>query len=119
MVTPDGPVNITVHVDRRRGNRQNMNLTVVGLPTGVRLQRQTTVLRRGASEATLTLVPNIVSSGREELRQNPFIGNRQTRPYTFVINASVGNRRIASSPAVKLWLGNPSSSDEQAKLEGN
>ncbi|RKU12379.1 hypothetical protein C6501_11130 [Candidatus Poribacteria bacterium] len=119
VVTPDGPVNITVHVDRRRGNRQNMNLTVVGLPTGVRLQRQTTVLRRGASEATLTLVPNIVSSGRDELRRNPFIGNRQTRPYTFVINASVGNRRIASSPAVKLWLGNPSSSDEQAKLEGN
>ncbi|MCE2402874.1 hypothetical protein J4G08_18570 [Candidatus Poribacteria bacterium] len=119
VVTPDGPVNITVKVDRRKGNRQNINLTAVGLPTGVRLQRQTTVLRRGASEATLTLVPNIVSSGTEELRQNPFIGNKQTRPYTFVVNASVGNRRIASSPAVKLWLGNPSSSDEQAKLEGN
>ena len=119
VVTPDGPVDITVKVDRRRGNRQNMNLTVVGLPTGVSLQRQTTVLRRGASEATLTLVPSIVSSGTEELRQNPFIGNKQTRPHTFVINASVGNRRVASSPAVKLWLGNPSSSDEQAKLEGN
>ena len=119
IVTPDGPVNITVKVDRRKGNRQNINLTVVGLPTGVRLERQTTVLRRGTSEATLTLVPNIVSSGTEELRQNPFIGNKQTRPYTFVVNASVGNRRIASSPAVKLWLGNPSSSDEQAKLEGN
>lgn len=119
VVTPDGPVNITVKVDRRKGNRQNINLTAVGLPTGVRLQRQTTVLRRNASEATLTLVPNIVSSGTEELRRNPFIGNKQTRPYTFVVNASVGNRRIASSPAVKLWLGNPASSDEQAKLEGN
>ncbi len=119
VVTPDGPVNITIKVDRRKGNRQNINLTAVGLPTGVRLQRQTTVLRRNASEATLTLVPNIVSSGTEELRRNPFIGNKQTRPYTFVVNASVGNRRIASSPAVKLWLGNPSSSDEQAKLEGN
>ncbi len=119
VVTPDGPVNVTVKVDRRKGNRQNINLTVVGLPTGVRLQRQTTVLRRNASEATLTLVPDIISSGTEELRQNPFIGNKQTRPYTFVINASVGNRRIASSPAVKLWLGNPSTSDEQAKLEGN
>jgi mono/diheme cytochrome c family protein len=119
VVTPDGPVNVTIKVDRRKGNRQNINLTVVGLPTGVRLQRQTTVLRRNASEATLTLVPDIISSGTEELRQNPFIGNKQTRPYTFVVNASVGNRRIASSPAVKLWLGNPSTSDEQAKLEGN
>lgn len=118
VVTPDGPVDITVKVNRKRGN-QNLNLTVVGLPFGVRLQRETTVLRRGKSEATITLVPNIVSSGRNELRRNPFIGNKQTRPYTFVINASVGNRRIASSPAVKLWLGNPSNSDEQAMLEGN
>ena len=119
IVTPDGPVDITVKVDRKRGNRQNMNLTVVGLPVGVRLQRRTTVLRKGTSEATITLVPNIVTGGRDELRRNPFIGNKQTRPYTFVINASVGNRRITSSPAVKLWLGNPPSSDEQAKLGGN
>ncbi len=119
VVTPDGPVDITVKVDRRRGNRQNMNLTVVGLPVGVRLQRQTTVLRRGTSEATITLVPNIITSGRNEIRRNPFIGNKQTRPYTFVINASVGNRRIASSPAVELWLGNPPDSDKQANLEGN
>lgn len=119
VVTPDSPIDITVKVDRRSGNRQNMNLTVVGLPFGVRLQRETTVLRRGNSEATITLVPNIVSSGRDELRRNPFIGNQQTRPYTFVINASVGNRRIASSPAVELWLGNPPNSDEQAKLDDN
>ena len=119
VVTPDGPIDITVKVDRRRGNRQNMNLTVVGLPFGVRLRRDTTVLRRGATEAKLTLVPNIVSSGRNELRRNPFIGNNQTRPYTFVINASVGNRRVASSPAVKLWLGNKPNSDEQAKLGDN
>ena len=119
VVTPDGPVDITVKVDRRRGNRQNMNLTVAGLPFGVRLQRETTVLRRGTSEATITLVPNIVTSGRDELRRNPFIGNKQERPYTFVINASVGNRRIASSPAVELWLGDPPDSDEQAKLDDN
>ena len=119
VVTPDGPVDITVKVDRRKGNRQNMNLTVVGLPFGVRLQRETTVLRRGESEATITLIPNIVSSGSDELRRNPFIGNKQTRPHTFVINASVGNRRIASSPAVELWLGNPPNADEQAKLDDN
>ena len=119
IVTPDGPVDITVKVDRGRGNRQNMNLTVVGLPVGVRLQRQTTVLRRGASEATITLEPEIISGGNNEIRRNPFIGNQQTRPHTFVINASVGNRRVASSPAVKLWLGNRPDADEQAKLDGN
>ena len=116
-VTPDGPVDITVKVDRKGGNRQNMNLTVVGLPFGVRTQRDTTVLRRGTSEATITLLPNIISGGRDELRRNPFLGNKQTRPHTFVINVSVGHRRIASSPAVKLWLGDTSNSDEQAKLE--
>ncbi len=119
IVTPDGPVDITVKVDRGRGNRQNMNLTVVGLPVGVRLQRQTTVLRRGATEATITLEPEIISGGNNEIRRNPFIGNQQTRPHTFVINASVGNRRVASSPAVKLWLGNRPDADEQAKLDGN
>lgn len=116
-VTPDGPVEITVKVDRKGGNRQNMNLTVVGLPFGVRTQRDTTVLGRGKSEATITLLPNIISGGRDELRRNPFLENKQTRPHTFVINVSVGNRRIASSPAVKLWLGESSNSDEQAKLE--
>ncbi len=119
IVTPDGPVDITVKVDRSRGNRQNMNLTVVGLPVGVTLQRQTTVLRRGSSEAVITLEPEIISGGNNEIRRNPFIGNQQTRPHTFVINASVGNRRVASSPAVKLWLGNRPDDDEQAKLEGN
>lgn len=96
-----------------------MNLTVVGLPVGVTLQRQTTVLRRGSSEAIITLEPEIISGGNEQIRRNPFIGNQQTRPHTFVINASVGNRRVASSPAVKLWLGNRPDDDEQAKLEGN
>lgn len=119
VVTPDGPVDITVKVDRRKGNRQNLNLTVVGLPTGVELRRQTTVLQSGKSEATLTLVPDIVTGGTEELRQNPFIGNKQTRPFTFVINAAVGNRRVASSPAVNLWLGAPSDTDEQVNLGGN
>ncbi len=119
VMTEDGPVDITVKVDRKRGNRQNMNLTVVGLPSGVRLQRQTTVLQRGKSEATIRLVPDIISGGNDEIRRNPFIGNQQTRPHTFVIIASVGNRRIASSPAVKLWLGNPPSTERQAMLEDN
>ena len=119
VVTPEGPVEVTVKVDRRSGNRQNMNLTAVGLPLGVRLQRQTTVLRRNETEATLTLVPNIVASGNNEIRRNPFMGNRQTRPYTFVINAAVGNRRVASTPAVKLWLGTPPNSEEQASLNEN
>ena len=120
VVTPDGPVDIKVKVERGGGNRQNMNLTVVGLPVGVSLQRQTTVLQGGSSEATITLEPEIISSGNNEIRRNPFIGNQQTRPYTFVINASVGNRRVASSPALKLWIGNrPNADDEQAKLEEN
>ena len=119
IVTPDGPVKITVKVNRKKGNRQNMNLTVVGLPFGVELQRQTTVLRAGKSEATITLVPDIVSTGDNELRRNPFIGNNQTRPHTFVVNASVGNRRVASSPAVDLWIGNPPTSDEQTNIGGN
>jgi len=119
IVTPDGPVEITVKVNRKKGNRQNMNLTVVGLPFGVELQRQTTVLRSGKSEATITLVPDIVSAGDNELRRNPFIGNNQTRPHTFVVNASVGNRRVASSPAVDLWIGNPPTSDEQTNIGGN
>ena len=121
VVTPDGPIDITVKVTRRRGNRQNLNLTAVGLPFGVRLQRRTTVLRRNQTEATLTLVPNIVTTGSSgnQLRRNPFVGTRQTLPYTFVINASVGQRRVASSPAIKLWLGNPSDADQQTPLGGN
>ena len=121
VVTPEEPVEIKVRVERRGGNRQNLNLTAVGLPLGVRLQRRTTVLRGDSSEATITLEPEIISGGNNEIRRNPFIGNQQTRPHTFVINASVGNRRIASSPAVKLWLGNrpDAADDEQAKLEAD
>ena len=120
VVTPDRPVNITVKVTRRRGNRRNLNLTAVGLPFGVRLQRRTTVLRKNQTEATLTLIPNIITAGRSgnQLRRNPFVGTRQTFPYTFIINASVGRRRVASSPAIKLWLGS-ANSNEQAQLEGN
>ena len=33
VVTPDGSIDITVKVTRRRGNRQNLNLTAVGLPS--------------------------------------------------------------------------------------
>ena len=121
VVTPDGSVDITVKVTRRRGNRQNLNLTAVGLPLGVRLQRRTTVLRRNQTEATLTLVPNIITTGASgnQLRRNPFVGTRQTVPYAVIINASVGQRRVASSPAIKLWLGNPNDANPEAPLGGN
>ena len=107
VVTPDKPVEIIVKVTRQRGNRRNLNLTAVGLPLGVRLQRRTTVLRKNQTEATLTLMPNIITAGRggNQLRRNPFVGTRQALPYTVIINASVGRRRVASSPAIKLWLG--------------
>jgi len=121
VVTPEGTIDISVKVTRRRGNRQNLNLTAVGLPFGVRLQRRTTVLRRNQTEATLTLVPNIVTAGTSgnQLRRNPFAGTQQPLPYTLVINASVGQRRIASSPAIKLWLGNPSNTSQDPPLGGN
>ena len=121
VVTPDGPIDITIKVTRQRGNRQNLNITAVGLPLGVRLQRRTTVLRRNQTEATLTLVPNIVTTGTSgnQLRRNPFAGTQQTLPYTVVINASVGQRRIACSPAIKLWLGNPSDTSQEVPLGGN
>ena len=121
VVTPDGTIDITVKVTRQRGNRQNLNLTAVGLPLGVRLQRRTTVLRRNQTEATLTLVPNIITTGTggNQLRRNPFAGTQQTLPYTIVINAAVGQRRVASSPGIKLWLGNPSNTSQEAPLGGN
>ena len=121
VVTPDGSIDITVKVTRQRGNRQNLNLTAVGLPLGVRLQRRTTVLRRNQTEATLTLEPNVITAGTggNQLRRNPFAGTQQTLPYTVVINASVGQRRVASSPGIKLWLGNPSGADQDPPLGGN
>ena len=121
VVTPDGSIDITVKVTRRRGNRQNLNLTAVGLPLGVRLQRRTTVLRRNQTEATLTLVPNIITTGTggNQLRRNPFAGTQQTLPYTIVINAAVGQRRVASSPGIKLWLGNADNRDQDPPLGGN
>ena len=104
-ITPGSPVDIVVKVERQTGNRQNLNITAVGLPNGVRLQRRTTVLQKHQNKTTLTLVPNIIATGSNELRRNPFIGKPQTLPYIVVINAALGQRRIASSPAIKLWLG--------------
>ena len=103
-VTREGAVDIIVTVERRRGNNQALTLTSVGLPTGVQLERRTTLLRKNQTEATLRLLPNIIAAGNRQLRRNPFIGNPQTHPYTVVINALVGQRRIASSPAINLWL---------------
>ena len=119
VVTPDAPIDVIVTVDRQGGNRQNLNLTAVGLPFGVRLQRQNTLLRGNQTEATLRLLPNIVSSGNNELRRNPFIGTQQTRPYTIVVNASVGQRIIASSPAIELWLGSRPDTNPDEQLGGN
>ena len=119
VVTPDTPIDLVVNVDRQNGNRQNLNLTAVGLPFGVRLERQNTLLRGNQVEATLRLVPNIVATGNNELRRNPFIGTQQTRPYTVVVNAAVGQRRIASSPAIKLWLGSRPDTDQDELLGGN
>ena len=121
VVTPDARIDITVKVKRQSGNRQNLNLTAVGLPFGVRLQRRTTVIQKNKTEATLTLIPNIITTGTtgNQLRRNPFVGIQQTLPYTFVINASVGQRIVASSPAIKLWLGNPRNSEQDAILGGN
>ena len=121
VVTPDKPVEIIVKVTRQRGNRRNLNLTAVGLPLGVRLQRRTTVLRKNQTEATLTLMPNIITAGRggNQLRRNPFVGTRQTLPYNVIINASVGRRRVASSPAIKLWLGSSGDANQEASLGGN
>ena len=121
VVTPDTPIDIPVKIERQSGNRQNLNLTVVGLPFGVRLQRRTTVLRKHETEATLKLMPNIITTGAtfNQLRRNPFIGTQQTLPYTIVISASVGRRIVASSPAIKLWLGNSRSSGQEAILGGN
>ncbi len=122
VVTPDTPIDIPIKVERRpSGNRQNLNLTAVGLPFGVRLQRRTTVLRKHETETTLRLIPNIITAGTtsNQLRRNPFIGTQQTFPYTVVINASVGRRIVASSPAIKLWLGSPGNSDQDVILGGN
>lgn len=121
VVAPDTPIDIPVKIERQSGNRQNLNLTAVGLPFGVRLQRRTTVLRRHETEATLRLMPNVITTGTtvNQLRRNPFIGTQQTLPYTVVINASVGRRVVASSPAIKLWLGNSRNSDQDAILGGN
>lgn len=119
VVTPDARIDIVVKVDRQNGNRQNLNLTAVGLPFGVRLQRQNTLLRGNQVEATLTLVPNIITTGNNQLRRNPFIGTQQTHPYTIVVNASVGQRIVASSPAIKLWLGSRPDTDQETVIGGN
>ncbi len=119
VVTPDERIDLVVKVDRQNGNRQNLNLTAVGLPFGVRLQRQNTLLRSNQTEATLTLVPNIIATGNNQLRRNPFIGTQQTRPYTIVVNASVGQRIVASSPAIKLWLGSRPDTDQETVIGGN
>ncbi len=119
VVTPDGPVNIKVKLERN-GFEPSLKITVVGLPDGVRLRQQRLLIPRRSSEASITLIPQIISGRTDEIRRNPFIGDQQTVPYSFIISVLHGNMRKASSPAVKLWLGNrPNADVEQAKLEEN
>ena len=104
-ITPgeQSPLKVVVH--RQPGSRQELTLTVVGLPSGVRPERQVTILKRNQTETTLMLEPVIVGAGITQ-RQNPFIGRElDTRPYNIVVNGSVGQTLIASSPAVQLSIG--------------
>jgi len=79
------------------------------------------VIQKNKTEATLTLIPNIITTGTTgtQLRRNPFVGIQQTLPYTFVINASVGQRIVASSPAIKLYLGARRNTSQDTVLGGN
>ena len=105
-IQPGKRVPLKVVVHRNSGPRRGLTLTVVGLPSGVRPQRRVTILRGNQTEATLVLEPNIVGAGITR-RQNPFIGREfDTRPYDIVVNASVGQRLVASSPATKLSIAN-------------
>ena len=105
-IQPGKRVPLKVVVHRNSGPRRGLTLTVVGLPSGVRPQRRVTILRGNQTEAALVLEPNIVGAGITR-RQNPFIGREfDTRPYDIVVNASVGQRLVASSPATKLSIAN-------------
>lgn len=105
-ITPGKPVPLKVVANRKPGSRQELTLTVVGLPSGVRPQGQVTILKGNQTEATLVLEPNIVGAG-VTVRTNPFIGRELAiRPYNIVINASVGQTIVASSPAMQLSIGN-------------
>ena len=117
VVSPGAPIEIPVNVVRQAGNRQTLNLTVVGLPFGVRLQRQNTPLQGHETETTLTLLPDIITGGTtmNQLRRNPFIGASESRPYTIAVSASAGQRIVASSPAIQLWL----RGSDDAVLGGN
>ncbi len=105
IITPGKRIPLEVIAQRQLGSRQELTLTVVGLPSGVRPQRAVTILKSNQTRTTLVLEPVIVGVGITR-RQNPFIGRElDTRPYNIVVNGSVGQRRVASSPAVQLLIG--------------
>ena len=105
IITPGKRIPLEVIAQRQLGSRQELTLTVVGLPSGVRPQRAVTILKSNQTRTTLVLEPVIVGVGITR-RQNPFIGRElDTRPYNIVVNGSVGQRRVASSPAVQLSIG--------------
>ena len=106
------PLKVTVN---RTGPARNLTLSLVGLPIDVRPERQFTLLRSDQTETTIMLEPNIISSGTNLLRRNPFIGRQlNTIPYTVVVNASIGQQVIASSPAMKLTIGMTDEMDEMS-----
>ena len=106
IMTPGKQISLKVKANRNRtGSRRDLTLTVVGLPTDVQLQRNITILRGNETETTLVLEPNIILSGTNQLRRNPFVGEQIERPYNIVVNASVGQRIVASSPAIQLSIG--------------
>lgn len=84
-IRPGNRVPLKVVTHRRSGSRQNIALTVVGLPSGVRLQREVAILKRNQTEATLVLEPNIVGAGVTR-RQNPFIGREFEPAHTISLS---------------------------------
>ena len=103
-IAPGQEARLEITAHRQPGARQDVNLTIAGLPSGVRAQRQVTILRGRDTKTTLVLEPVIVGAG-VTVRQNPFIGRElASRPYNIVVNASVGENVVTSSPAVQLSI---------------
>jgi len=104
-IQPEKPVPLKIIAHRKPGSQQILTLSLLGLPPGVRAQRENTILRGDQTEATIVLEPNIVDAGNAE-RQNPFIGRELAiLPYNVVVIASVGQKVVASTPPTKLSIG--------------
>ncbi|HIM11043.1 TPA: hypothetical protein EYM26_09575 [Candidatus Poribacteria bacterium] len=103
-VSPEKSAKLKI-IANRYSSRQNLTLSILGLSSGVRLERAFTVLDQSQSETEIEIFPNIVGSGVGNQRQNPFVGRElAVSPYNIVVNASVGNQLVASSPVTKLLI---------------